>query len=373
MRIIHFSDTHLGFSDLDVVNSDGINMREADFYKAFSDIIDSILKEKPDFVIHSGDLFHRASPTNRAITFALSQIARLDSAKIPLILIAGNHEAPRSKALAPILQIFDSFKNVYVASAQNAEIFEFKDINFYALPHINSEETIMQELEKIENSLDLDKKRVLVMHATVGAHYLMNEFGEWVYPKDKEYLFGMFDYVALGHWHGFSGLKKFNNVFYAGSSERTSSSDIRSNKGYISVKIDNQLSVKHKTITLRKFLQFKIDGKELDSELKEIDLNEVKDAIVELTLYNLDINLSIEIDNSYLKEYFADASYVKIKRELLQNNNSQIENVEALTLQDYFLEHIDKQIEDKEQKQRVVNKAKELFSIVDVDSEGINL
>ena len=373
MQIIHFSDTHLGFSDLDVVNSDGINMREADFYKAFSDIIDAILKEKPDFVIHSGDLFHRTSPTNRAITFALSQIARLDSAKIPLILIAGNHEVPRSKALAPILQIFDTFKNVYVAYSQNAEIFEFKDINFYALPHINSEETIIKELEKIENSLNLDKKRILIMHATVGAHYLMNEFGEWVYPKDKEYLFGMFDYVALGHWHGFSGLKKFNNVYYAGSSERTSSSDIRANKGYTTVKIDNQLSVKHKAINLRKFLQFSINAKDLENELKSIDLREIDGAIVELTLTNLDINLSIEIDNSYLKSYFEDASYVKIKRELIQCDNSTIENVEALTLQDYFLEHIDKQIEDKEQKQRVINKAKELFNIVDIDSEGASL
>ena len=370
MRIIHFSDTHLGFSDLDVLNSDGINMREADFYKAFSDIIDAILKEKPDFVIHSGDLFHRASPTNRAITFALSQIARLDSAKIPLILIAGNHEAPRSKALAPILQIFDSFKNVYVAYNQNAEIFKFKDINFYTLPHINSEETILKELEKIENSLDLDKKRVLIMHATVGAHYLMNEFGEWVYPKDKEYLFGMFDYVALGHWHGFSGLKKFNNVYYAGSSERTSSSDIRSNKGYISLKIDNKLSVKHKAINLRKFLQFKIDAKRLEEELKELDLSEVEGAIVELTLTNLDINLSIEIDNSYIKSYFEGTSFVKVKRELIQSNSNTIENVEALTLQDYFLEHIDSQIEDEEQKERVINKAKELFSLVDVDGES---
>ena len=370
MRIIHFSDTHLGFSDLDVVNSDGINMREADFYKAFSDIIDAILQEKPDFVIHSGDLFHRASPTNRAITFALSQIARLDSAKIPLILIAGNHEAPKSKALAPILKIFDSFKNVYVAYNQNAEIFEFKDINFYALPHINSEETILKELEKIENSIDLEKKRVLIMHATVGAHYLMNEFGEWVYPKEKEYLFDKFDYVALGHWHGFSGLKKFNNVYYAGSSERTSSSDIRDNKGYVDVKIDKDLTIEHKVITLRKFLQFKIDAKELESELKKLDLSEIDGAIVELTLTNLDINLSIEIDNSYLKSHFPDASFVKIKRELIQSSSGTIENVEALTLQDYFLEHIDSQIDDIEQKNRVISKAKELFNIVDVEGES---
>ena len=47
MKIIHFSDTHLGFSDLDIVNEEGVNQREADFYKAFSDVIDAILETKP--------------------------------------------------------------------------------------------------------------------------------------------------------------------------------------------------------------------------------------------------------------------------------------------------------------------------------------
>lgn len=32
MRIIHFSDTHLGFNDLDILNKENINQREADFY-----------------------------------------------------------------------------------------------------------------------------------------------------------------------------------------------------------------------------------------------------------------------------------------------------------------------------------------------------
>ena len=72
MKIIHFSDTHLGFSDLDVTNANGVNQREADFYEAFKDVIEAIILQMPDYVIHTGDLFHRASPSNRAITFVLT-------------------------------------------------------------------------------------------------------------------------------------------------------------------------------------------------------------------------------------------------------------------------------------------------------------
>ena len=73
MKIVHFSDTHLGFNDLDVINEDNINQREADFYKAFSQVVEQIKEIKPDYIIHTGDLFHRTSPSNRAITFALEQ------------------------------------------------------------------------------------------------------------------------------------------------------------------------------------------------------------------------------------------------------------------------------------------------------------
>ncbi len=61
----------------------------------------------------------------------------------------------------------------------------------------------------------------------------MHEFGEWVYPKEREDIFKKMEYVALGHWHGFGSVGKHTNVFYAGSTERTSSSDKREDKGYV--------------------------------------------------------------------------------------------------------------------------------------------
>ncbi len=64
MKLIHFSDTHLGFNDLDAVSEIGINQREADFYDTFRQVIDAILLEKPHYVIHIGNLVHHPSPSN---------------------------------------------------------------------------------------------------------------------------------------------------------------------------------------------------------------------------------------------------------------------------------------------------------------------
>ncbi len=112
MIIVHFSDTHLGYNDLDVLNNDNINQREADFYDAFSQIINQIDIIKPDYVIHTGDLFHRNSPSNRAITFALKEFKRLNSLNIPVIMIAENHSTSRINLSFPILKILKAFHTI---------------------------------------------------------------------------------------------------------------------------------------------------------------------------------------------------------------------------------------------------------------------
>ncbi len=363
MKIVHFSDTHLGFSDLDIVNDDGINQREADFYQAFRDIIDDILKLKPNYVIHTGDLFHRPSPSNRAISVALSEFKRLEKANIPLIIIAGNHSTPKTSTSLPILKIFQTLNNTYPIFLQKYETIEFDDVIFHALPHLNDENMIKEELNKIETQILPTKKNILLMHLSVGAYYLMHEFGEWVYPKDKEYLFEKFDYVALGHWHGFSQVKGYQNVYYSGSSERTSSSDKREDKGYIVCDLKETLQIEFKKINLRKNFTFCIDAQEFEDEIAKLDLSGIKGALVEVILKNLTISLSIDITNQQIIEIFKDALHVKIKREFNTiDHKTNLHDIEAISIENYFLEHISKNISDKNEQKRLSQKAKELFS-----------
>lgn len=364
MRIIHFSDTHLGFNDLDIINSEGINQREADFYKAFSDVIDAILQIRPDYVIHTGDMFHRASPSNRAITFALTQLKRVEKANIPFVIIAGNHSTPRTSSSSPILQALKSLDNIYPVFEQRYEKVEFDDIVFHALPHINDERIISDELDSVEKNIDESKKNIFMMHCSVGAHYLMNEFGEWVYPKEKEYLFEKMDYVALGHWHGFSSVGKHKNVYYSGSTERTSSSDKRNDKGYVLLEFNEELSIELKTIELRKTCSFVIDTEYYEEEISKLDLSEIDNALVEVVLTNLTTSSSIDITNKEISSIFEKAMHVKVKREFKElevNTNSS--DIESVSLESYFISHIVQSVDSEQEKNRLSTKAKELFAL----------
>jgi len=368
LKIIHFSDTHLGYNDLDILNDENINQREADFYDAFSQVVEQIKLIKPDYIIHTGDLFHRASPSNRAITFALEQFKIINELNIPFILIAGNHSTPRTNLSSPILKIFESFKNIYVSYNQEYKKVEFDDVVFHTLPHMNDDTKALEQIEICESNIDENKKNIMMMHCSVGAWYLMQEFGEWVYPTDKEYIFEKMDYVALGHWHGFGKVGKYENVYYSGSTERTSLNDKRNSKGFTEVVLAEKdslfqtLAITYKKINIRPIISKEIDCGEYVTSLENLDVNDTKDAIVEVKLKNLTALQSIDIQNSDIKELFGDAMSVSIKREFKRDaNKTDVNEVEALSLEEYFLEHM-REDAQAEEFDRLKGKVQELFA-----------
>ncbi len=373
MKIIHFSDTHLGYNDLDILDENNINQREADFYDAFSQVVEQIKKIKPDYIIHTGDLFHRSSPSNRAITFALEQFKIIDELDIPCVMIAGNHSTPRTNLSSPILKIFDNFKNIHTSYNQEYKKIEFDDVVFHTLPHMNDDTKAEEQINLCEENIDKAKKNIMMLHCSVGAWYLMQEFGEWVYPTDKEYIFESMDYVALGHWHGFGAVsvkgtkQKYENVFYSGSTERTSLNDKRNEKGFIELNILDELTVEYKQINIRAIRQKEIDCSIYEESIKEIDSSDTQDAIVDVKLTNLKATQSIDIQNSEIKELFPDAMSVNIKREFNKSSDeNMIDDIEALSLEDYFLDHIKEDsanADDTKEYDRLKQKVQELFSL----------
>lgn len=371
MKIIHFSDTHLGYNDLDILDENNVNQREADFYDAFTQVVEQIKTIKPDYIIHTGDLFHRSSPSNRAITFALEQFKIIDALDIPFILIAGNHSTPRTNLSSPIVKIFDNFKNIYTSYKQEYKKIAFDDIVFHTLPHMNDDTKADEQIDLCEQNLEEDKKNIMMLHCSVGAWYLMQEFGEWVYPTSKEYIFEKMDYVALGHWHGFGAVgkkgtkEKYENVYYSGSTERTSLNDKRNEKGFVELSLDeDDINVEYKQINIRPIRQKEIDCSIYEESIQNLDTSDVKDAIVDVKLKNLKATQSIDISNSSIKELFKDAMSVSIKREFKTSTSEQkLDDIEALSLEEYFLEHMKEESQDTKEFDSLQTKVKELFSL----------
>lgn len=322
MKILHISDTHLGYSAYRKLTEENINQREMDNYLSFQKVIDKVLLIKPDIVIHSGDLFDSVRPNNRAITISIKQILRLSENDIPFVIISGNHEQPKLKETGHIFSIFEHIKNVYPVYKLEYEKFQFsingESIKIHAIPQTLSKEDFIKNLNKIK--LDSSKDfNILILHGAIKGikEFKMNEFNELIIPDN--YLKKKFDYIALGHYHKYSKIS--NNCQYAGSTEHFSFSESKDEKGFIEIILKkNNINTKFIKIKNREILDLKpTNCKNLNLEqiMESIELkikkNNPKDKILRIKLENIQIELYRGIDFEKIKNLCKDATHYEIK------------------------------------------------------------
>ncbi|MDD5477645.1 MAG: exonuclease SbcCD subunit D [Candidatus Omnitrophica bacterium] len=317
MRIIHFSDTHLGFSDFTKVDPEtGINLREADVYDAFSQVINYIISNPPDIVIHAGDLFDTYRPPNRAINFALKEIARVSQKQIPVIMISGNHSTPRIRISGSIFEAFEILENVYPVYQSKYQEIIIKDVAVHCVPHMGTEEELNRAFDEIRINTKV-KYNVIVAHLGITAEvqYKMGEFNELIIPQGALKKKSELDYIALGHYH--RNLVLAENCCYSGSTERFSFNEAGQPKGFMEV----DLAAKKRMfipIKVREMIAFDpIDCKDQSSakiveEIEQLIKDRTQGNILQITFANIRRQQYLEMNFSKIKEIVSDAVHLKI-------------------------------------------------------------
>jgi DNA repair protein SbcD/Mre11 len=218
VRLLHLSDLHLGFRQFQRTTPTGINQREWDVAQSFTRAIDRVIELRPDLVLIAGDVFHAVRPTNPAILHAFAQFSRL-MRELPdaiVVIIAGNHDMPRSSETLCILRLFSPLGIHVVDSEPRRLAFPDRGLSILAVPDLPPGSV------SIEPDLSV-RFNLLVMHGEVeGA---MPEFAS---RSDRaalripvaELTSPAWDYVALGDIHVYK--KVGPKAFYSGSLDYTS-------------------------------------------------------------------------------------------------------------------------------------------------------
>lgn len=219
MRIAHLADVHLGFRQYHRLNAQGINQREADVASAFRAAIDDVIAAKPHLVVIAGDLFHSVRPTNPAILHSFNQFRKLRLAlpEVPLIIVAGNHDTPRSVETGTILRLFEALEQVYVVSDE-PKTFSFDNLDAavtcvpYAAWKHDRRPTLLPKGDS--------RYHIAVTHGEVAGVLPKNswsvEYGGAVL-EPAELHADRWDYIALGHFHVAHMVR--DNAWYAGALE----------------------------------------------------------------------------------------------------------------------------------------------------------
>lgn len=315
MKLLHLSDTHLGFSEYHKVDPvSGLNQREQDFYNAWQQVMDAIEQHQPDVVVHAGDLFHTPRPSNRAIHVAMSSFQRLSDAGIPVVLIAGNHETPRIRTTGSIFESLALFPNVYAAFSSRYERFDIQDVAFHCVPHCSLTEELDAALQDLAQA-DKRSRNVLVSHgAWGGTEYGTGEFNEQRLPDIEAASGTDFDYIALGHYHRYVEVKE--NACYSSSTERTSLNEHNSTCGYLLVDVESGERT-YMELQTRPMIKLPVvDCQPLSATaiLQRVEAAvtpELDGAIVQLVLQNISDDAFLKLDIRAIDDLFKSSFYVE--------------------------------------------------------------
>ncbi len=230
MHLIHIADTHLGLAAFNRLDPEsGMNLREKQVYDNFLKAIDEIIHQKPDVLVHAGDLFDTVKPKTKAYTTVLEALDRLHSAGIPFIVIAGNHSMVKTKYTTSPYEVLTYHPSKITAAYKfRYEQVEIGDTMFHLIPNMLRTEDYRTAFDQVELAPS-GYHNVLVTHglataikdkrlATVAEHEL-----------DSTILSDRFDYIALGHYHRQCQIT--DNAWYSGSTEYLTFGEIADTKG----------------------------------------------------------------------------------------------------------------------------------------------
>ena len=269
MRILHFSDLHIGVENYGQTDPEtGLSTRLADFLSSLDEVVEYALIEDVDLVLLAGDAYKGRDPSQTHQREFAKRLSRLSEASIPSFLLVGNHDLPNAVSRATAVEIFQTLQVPYLQVGSNLQNYTIPTksgpLQILAVPWprrsgiLSREESRGLTIEEVRQavqdrmtqaiyaraeSLDPDVPAILTGHVTVNGATVGTE-RSMMLGQDHVLLAGdigrpQVDYVALGHIHKHQILRNENPFMaYSGSLQRVDFSEEGDDKGFCVVDLD---------------------------------------------------------------------------------------------------------------------------------------
>ncbi len=270
MKLLHFADAHIDMTNYGRHDPEtGLPMRVLDFLKSLDAIVDAAISEQVDMVIFAGDAYKDRSP---APTFQREwgrRMMRLSQAKIPTLLLIGNHDISPSMGRAHALHEFKTLQVPFVKVLDQPCFLKPDDlwglpVQVIGMPWIarsglmattgetDSKEAFARVEENIEDLIqrwveeeaDPSLPIILTAHASIeGAKF----GGERLVMLGNDLVLSgslvknpKFSYVAMGHIHKPQDVNEGFQppVIYPGSIERVDFGEVKEDRFFVIAQIE---------------------------------------------------------------------------------------------------------------------------------------
>ena len=380
LKLLHFSDAHIDIANHGKRDPNlGLPYRVLDFLHALDTIIDRAISEPVDLVIFSGDAYRDRTPSPTFQREWGKRMMRLSNAKIPTLLLVGNHDISPAYGRAHALQEYNTLEIPFIHVVGQPTFFasgqlENLPVQIIALPWVsrsgflaNTDLSTSDPVEiyaELENRLtalvknwllecDPNIPTILTAHASVqGA----------VYGGERNIMLGhdqvlpgslvkdlAIDYVALGHIHKAQNLNEDLHppVVYSGSIERVDFGESRDQKYFVIAEVgkgetvvnwiplNGRIFIDPDPIDLRNFSKedesIMPDANALQEYIQSQlpDYEELENTVARLILI-YPREWEVLIDDSWLRKYYQETLEFQIIRKPLAGTRLRLAQDEGI-------------------------------------------
>lgn len=269
MRILHFSDLHIGVENYGRTDpKTGLSTRLGDFLDSLDQVVEFALNEGVDLVLLAGDAYKGRDPTQTHQLEFAKRLNRLSQSGIPMFLLVGNHDLPAASSRATAMDIFPTLEvaNIHVGNSlktydvptpsgplqvlavpwpRRSAILSREDSRGMSIEQVRQtlEERLTDGIEVAASQLDPTIPAILTGHVTVNGATVGTE-RSMMLGQDHVLLVSALDrpqveYIALGHIHKHQILRPDPPmVVYSGSLQRVDFSEEGDEKGFCVIDLD---------------------------------------------------------------------------------------------------------------------------------------
>jgi DNA repair exonuclease SbcCD nuclease subunit len=372
VKILHGADFHFDTPFKELSASMG-EKRNEDIKKSFENLINIIKKDEVSILLLCGDIFDNKCIKKSTLEFLKDRLESINKTKV--FIVAGNHDPLNDRSFYNLLTWPE---NVHIFS-NDMEAVVLEDLKTVVYGKSFSSNYEKSSLLKgfqvpVEHKEYIN---IMAMHGEIARGEQENEYNPLTLEEIRN---SKLDYLALGHRHGFSNIKREGETFYAYSGcPEGRGFDELGEKGIIIGEVyKGYNNLKFRAISQRVYELIEVDltGINLQEEILRLIINSVDEKNKVKNFYKIilkgevysDLPINIKKLQYRLKEMFyyikiMDETTMKLDYDVVKNENS---------LRGIFLRKVYKKLEEESENKESFERALKL-AFNALREEDINL
>lgn len=310
IKILHTADIHFDTPFSGMTPKEALKSKE-ELKQVFEKIIKMTLENEIDILLIAGDIFDNLSVNKTTLYFIKNCFENIR--KVKVFISPGNHDPFNEKSFYSIV---DWPSNVHIFKS-HMESIALEDLNTvvwgagFNTSHVNK--SLLKEVERVDGY-----NNIMVIHGEITTTKDSNDYNP---ITEEDIARSNVDYIALGHRHKFSEVKKIENTYYSYSGcPQGRGFDELEDKGIVLIELkDKFVESKFIRTSIRNYYEreINIQGCFGYSEVKNKIINEISNKDRKSNFYKIiligEVCEEFTLNEEFLQESLKDEfHFVKV-------------------------------------------------------------